>query len=65
MKNEIRTNQKIREAIKDSGLFYWKLADMLGISTSTMSVWMRHEMPADKQKMILDLIHKETTSRNG
>lgn len=52
-------NQKIREAMKKSGLRYWQLADLIEISTGTLSVWMRHEMPEEKQERILQLIKEE------
>ena len=52
-------NQKIREAMKKSGLRYWQLADLIGISTGTLSVWLRHEMPEEKQERILQLIKEE------
>lgn len=62
---EIKANQKIREAMKESGFLYWKLADLIGINTSTLSVWLRHEMPEEKQQHILQLIRAESERLKG
>lgn len=43
----------------DSGMYYWVLADRLGVTPWTLTVWMRHEMPEEKQERILQLIKEE------
>ena len=58
-------NQKIRDALEENGIPHWKLADMLGISHWTLSVWMRHEMPEEKQAEIMKLIENEAIKREG
>ncbi len=55
---EVKVNQKIREAMKDSGMYYWQLADLMRISNWTLSVKLRHELPEEEQKRILSLIEK-------
>lgn len=60
MIEEVKANQRIRQAMKDTGMYYWKLADLLGITNWTLSVWMRHEMPEEKQEKILQMIKEES-----
>ena len=60
MKEEIKANQKIREAMKESGFLYWKLADLIGCSNWTLSVKLRHELPEAEQERILQLIRMES-----
>lgn len=51
-----RTNEKIKKALEDKRLCQWELADMLDVSESTVTRLLRHELPEEKQKEILDLI---------
>lgn len=60
MIDETRANQRIRKALEDSGMYHWKLAEMLGVTSWTLSVWLRHEMPKEKQERILQLIREES-----
>lgn len=60
-----KANRKIREAMNESGLPYWVLADLLKVHRCTLSEWMRHEMPEDKQTVILKLIEEEAKRRNS
>ena len=49
-------NMDIRQAIKMKRLFYFEVAQALGIADSTFSRWMRQEMPQEKKKNILSVI---------
>ena len=60
-----KANQRIREAMNESGFPYWVLADLLKVYRCTLSEWMRHEMPEDKQEKILNLIREEADRRNS
>lgn len=51
-------NETIRKSISDSGLRYWEVADAIGIADTTFARWLRHELPADKQKQILETISR-------
>ena len=51
-------NDRIRKALKEKGLYFWNLADILGVSEPTITRWMRHEMPEDKQDQIIDAINR-------
>ena len=50
------TNKKIRDAIRIANLKQWQVADALGIHEATFCIWLRHELPAEKQKHILAVI---------
>ena len=51
-------NAEVRAALKERGLRYWELADRLGISPYTLSVWLRHELPPEKKRRILKVIEE-------
>ncbi len=65
MKEEIKANQRIREAMKEAGLLYWRLADLIGCSTWTLSVKLRHELPEEEQEKILSVIRAEAERLKG
>lgn len=41
-------NKKIRRQIADAGLCYWQVADCIGVSSYTLSVWFRHELTGER-----------------
>lgn len=51
-------NKELREEIKSHNLKYWQIADALGISASTFTVWMRHELTGEKRKAVLTAIQE-------
>lgn len=59
MVQEPKANQRIRDALTEAGMPKWKLADLMKIHHSTLSVRLRHEWPEEEQARILDLIDKE------
>lgn len=52
-------NKDIKEKIKAAGLHQYQVADLCGISETTLVRWLRYELPADKREMILSVIEKE------
>lgn len=56
-------NLEIRESIKQNGVKYWQLADALGISAPTLTIWLRHELPPEKKQRIMEAI--EEVARNA
>lgn len=56
-------NVEIRELLKEKHIHYWQLADALGISAPTLTVWLRHELPPTKRRRIMETI--ERMVRNG
>ena len=51
-----KKNLEIRNMLKDKGMRQWELAEIMGISESVLCRKLRHELPPDEQKMIIDLI---------
>lgn len=49
-------NLDIREALKNANMRHWVLADELGIDESTLTRWLRHELPTDKKERIMKII---------
>ena len=52
----VETNPRVRRAKRIAGLTNWQVADLLGIHENTFLVWMRHEMPEEKQNKIIAAI---------
>jgi len=50
-------NLEIREAIEKKRLKHYEVAQSLGISPYTLSVWLRTELSAEQKKKILKAIH--------
>ena len=51
-------NVEIRQAIAERRLYYYEVAEAIGISSFTFSTWMRNELPDDKKQMILETIKR-------
>ena len=49
-------NQIIRSAAADHGVFLWEVADVLGITDSSFSRRLRHELPEEETSRILSII---------
>ena len=56
-------NQKVRDKARIADVPLWMIADRFGITNSTFSVWLRHELPKEKQKMALDYIDQIVAER--
>lgn len=56
-------NEKIRNQLKTFNLKQWQLADLLGISEFTLTRKLRHELPAEEQKRICELIEKAAAGK--
>lgn len=52
------TNLEIRKEIKKNRLFHYEIADVLGISESTLSKWLRKEMDIGRKELIIQAIRK-------
>lgn len=60
----MESNKNVRKAIRIAGVKYWQVADALKISPYTLSVKLRHELPAEEQKNIVEAI-KSIEGRNS
>jgi hypothetical protein len=46
------TNMDIREQIANKHIYYYELADAIGISPYTLSVWLRTELTPDRKARV-------------
>ena len=53
-------NVKIRNELKNSGVKYWELARIMGISDATLCRRLRDEIPAEEQAHICELIRQHS-----
>ena len=51
-------NKKIRKTMTELGLKYWQLARRIGISPSTLCVWMREELTGERLEQVKNAIEK-------
>ena len=51
-------NKDIRQKIKKSKLFQWQVAEHIGISESSFSRRLRHELPESEKQNIYDIVQK-------
>lgn len=51
-------NQTIRQAAKASGVRLWEIAEAIGINDGNLSRKLRHELPPEEQRRILEVISK-------
>ena len=49
-------NLDLRNSAKAAGIPLWRIADALGVSEPTMTRKLRHELPENEKKQLLDLI---------
>lgn len=62
-------NQALRKRIKDSGLYFWQVAEEIGITATTFTVWLRRELTPDRlervESAIASLIDKKEGVKHG
>lgn len=58
-------NKKIRSAIKAAGLMYWQVADAVGISPYSLSVWLRHELSGERLERVESAIARLSVEQGG
>ena len=58
------TNERIRKVMKDKNLKQWQVAEMIGVSETTMVRKMRNELPKAEQDRIIRMI-KESGKKEG
>lgn len=56
-------NLDIRNEIKNNGVYYWQIADGLGISDGNFSRILRHELPGEKKTEIRSIIKNIASER--
>lgn len=58
-------NREIRDKVSANGMRLWELADELGIADTTLSRWLRHELPEDRKRLIVETIDKLVARRDS
>lgn len=51
-------NRDIKDLIKKSRMHQYQVADLCGVSETTLVRWLRYELSPEKRKMILSAIAK-------
>ncbi len=49
-------NLELRKAAKAAGIPLWRIADAIGVGEATMTRKLRHELPENEKKQLLNLI---------
>ena len=49
-------NLAVRTAAKAAGIPLWRIADAIGVGEATMTRKLRHELPENEKKQLLNLI---------
>lgn len=50
-------NQEIKKIMKEHKVKQWQIAERLGVSEFTFCRWMRHELPEDKKRLVLEAVN--------
>lgn len=61
----LTNNLEIRRSIRDNRLFYWQVAETIGISSFTLSVWLRTPLTDDRKERVEKAITKLATKINN
>ena len=61
----MKANQEIRTRAKQSGVYLWKLAEIMGISEPTITRRLRRELPAAEKAQIMALIDEIAAEKEG
>ncbi|WKY47153.1 hypothetical protein Q5O24_12405 [Eubacteriaceae bacterium ES3] len=51
-------NKEIKETLKKAKIFQWQVAESLGIGETALSRMMRHELPEEDKKQIIEAIEE-------
>ena len=51
-------NKDIKEKIKAAGLHQYQVADLCGVSETTLVRWLRYDLSPEKRELILAAIEK-------
>ena len=51
-------NLELRKAAKAAGIPLWRIADAIGVGEATMTRKLRHELPENEKKQLLNLINQ-------
>ena len=54
----MKANYEIRQAILNSGLKYWQVAEAYGVNDGNFSRKLRKELPESEKNIILNIVKK-------
>ena len=60
----MKANQEIRNRIESNRLFYWEVAEKVGIVQGNLSVWLRTPLRADRYERVDKAINELLAERN-
>ena len=49
-------NSEVRTKLRNENLYYWQIADALGVCENTFCRMLRHELPEEEKQKILEII---------
>lgn len=52
----MKANQTIRNEIKEAGLTYWQVAEQIGITAGTFTVWLRKPLTDTRKERTTNAI---------
>lgn len=58
-------NLDIREETKKAGVYLWEIAEYCGISEFTLTRKLRHELPDDQKRKLLQAITEISKRKEG
>lgn len=59
----MKKNQEIRELIAEKRIFYYEIAETLGISPVSFTLWMRTELTPERKQRTLKAIEQLTQKK--
>ena len=54
----VQENASIRNCAKEAGVFWWQVANAIGVSEGTLIRWLRTPLSAEKEQLVLSAIHE-------
>lgn len=61
----MKNNKDIRESMLQANLYYWQIAEKIGVHENTLYRWMRKELKEKEKKKILQAIEDLKNERKN
>ena len=58
-------NDQIRKEAKRKGVYLWQIADRIGLADCNFSRKLRHELPQEERKRIMQIINEIASEREA
>lgn len=58
-------NMDLRQKAKEKGVFFWQIAEKLGVSEATMTRRLRFELPEQEKQKYLSIIDKLSAEKRS